>query len=54
MRKIIYSPYLMIAFGLFLLFFLRLAVVAFIFFLIGIVMFIERKWPEQWGHSDEK
>jgi len=42
-------PFLLVIFGLLLLFVLQQAEVAGIFILIGIVMLIERKWPEEWG-----
>jgi len=43
------SPYLLILFGLFVLFFMGMAEVAIVCFLIGIVMAIENVWPEKWG-----
>lgn len=49
--KILY-PYLLILLGLFLLFFLGQALVAGVFILLGIVIVIEKKWPEQWENVD--
>ncbi len=42
------SPYLLILFGLLVLFFMGMAEVAGICLLIGIVMVIESIWPEKW------
>ncbi len=46
-------PYIIILLGLFLLFFLKQAEIAGVFLLVGIVMAIERIWPEKWG-TDKK
>ena len=43
------SPYLLIFVGLFLLFYMGMAMPAGICLLIGIVMVFERIWPEKWG-----
>lgn len=43
------SPYFLILIGLFILFFMDMAPVAGVFFLLGIVMVIESIWPEKWG-----
>lgn len=51
MRK--FYPYLLILFGLLILFFIGLAPVAGVCLLLGIVMIIERKWPEDW-EADKK
>lgn len=47
------SPYFFILFGLFVLFFIGLVPVAGACLLLGIVMMIERKWPEEW-ETDKK
>ena len=47
MKKIF--PYLLILFGLLLLFFINKPIPAGICFLIGFVVMIERAWPEKWG-----
>ena len=44
-----FSPYLLILFGLFLLFFINQAIPAGVCLLIGIVMVIENIWPEELG-----
>ena len=41
-------PYLLILFGLFLLFIIGQAEVAGVCIIIGIVMFMEKIWPEDW------
>ena len=46
-------PYVLILIGLILLLFAGQAIPAGVCFLLGIVMIIERIWPEKWG-SDEK
>ena len=46
-------PYLLILFGLLLLFIIGQAIPAGVCFLIGIVMILERIWPEKW-ESDIK
>lgn len=51
MRK--FYPYLIILFGLFVLFFIGYAPVAGVCLLLGIVMIIESKWPEEW-ETDKK
>ncbi len=45
-------PYLLILFGLLLLFILGQAIPAGVCFLIGIVMIIEGFWPEKWGKAE--
>lgn len=45
-------PYLLVLFGLLLLFFIGQAIPAGVCFLIGIVMIEERKWPEKWGQDN--
>lgn len=53
--KIIFKktiPYLLIFFGLFLLFFLGNAQLSGISLLIGIVMVIDSIWPEKWSKSN--
>lgn len=49
----IITPFLVILFGLFLLFFVDQPIPAGVCFLIGIVMIVERVWPETW-ESDIK
>lgn len=52
-----YSPYLIILFGFFVFFvflFIGQATVAGGCFLIGIVMIIERIWPEKWDADNIK
>lgn len=49
-----YSPYLIILFGLFVFLFIGQAAVAGGCFLIGIVMIIERIWPEKWETDNIK
>ncbi len=46
------SPFLVILFGLFLLFFMDLPMPAGVCILIGVVMIFERIWPEKWGIDD--
>ena len=46
---IIKKTYLLILLGLFLLLFIGQALVAGVCVLIGIVLIIERFWPEKWG-----
>lgn len=46
------SPFLVIIFGLFLLFFMDKPMPAGVCILIGVVMIIERIWPEKWGIDD--
>lgn len=45
------SPYFLLIFGLFLLLFINQPIPAGVCFLIGVVMIIERKWPEKWGNE---
>lgn len=52
MKKL--SPYLLILFGLFLLFFLGQAPAAGVCFLIGIVMIFEKIWPEKWESENKE
>lgn len=42
------TPYLLILFGLFLLFFIGLAEVAGVFILVGVVTIFEQFWPEEY------
>lgn len=42
------SPYLLILLGLFLLFYMGMAIPAGVCLLLGIVMIIEQIWPEEW------
>lgn len=46
-------PYLLILIGLILLFFVDQAIPAGVCFLLGIVMVIEKIWPEEW-EADKK
>ena len=46
-------PYLLILFGLFVLFFMGFAEVSCVCLLIGIVMIIESVWPEKWGEDSQ-
>lgn len=41
-------PYIAVLLGLLFLFYLGMAIPAGVCFLVGIVMIIERKWPEKW------
>ena len=41
-------PYLLILSGLIILFMSNMAPVAFVCFIIGIVLIMERMWPEKW------
>ena len=45
----IICPYLLILVGLLFLFFMDMAPVAGVFFLLGIVIVVENIWPEKWG-----
>lgn len=47
-----FFPFLLIFIGFFILFFMGIAEVAGVCFLLGIVMIILRVWPEEW--EDEK
>ena len=47
-------PYLLILFGLLLLFCIGIAEIAGICLLLGIVMIIESIWPEQWDADSYK
>ena len=47
-------PYLVFLVGLFLLFYMGMAVYAGIFLLLGIVMIIESIWPEKWEADNKK
>lgn len=42
------SPYILIFMGLLLLFFIGQVIPAGVFLLLGIVMIMERIWPEKW------
>lgn len=42
-------PYLLILFGLLILFIIEQPIVAGVCLLIGIVMILESIWPEKWG-----
>lgn len=42
-------PYFLILLGLSLLFYMEMAPVAGVCFLLGIVIIIEKIWPEKWG-----
>jgi len=46
------SPLLLILLGLFCLFILSKGQIAGVFILIGIVMLVERIWPEEWGSEE--
>lgn len=48
------SPYFLILFGLLLLFYMGKAIPAGVCILIGIVMIIEKVWPEKWEVEKEK
>ena len=48
------SPYLVILLGMFTLFFIGQAEVAFGCFILGIILIIERFWPEKWGEDSRK
>ena len=45
----IWLPIVFLFLGLFLLFFIGMAMPSGICFTLGIVMLIERQWPEKWG-----
>lgn len=47
-------PYLLILLGLLILLIIGIAPVAGVCFLIGIVMILEQKWPEQWEADKNK
>lgn len=47
-------PYLVLLVGLFLLFYMGMAVYAGVFLLLGIVMVIESIWPEEWETEKKK
>lgn len=47
------SPYLILFLGVLLLFFLGKAVPAGVCFMLGIVMIIERIWPEKWNSEEQ-
>ncbi len=51
MKRII--PYILILIGLLLLFFVGQEILAGVCFLIGIVVLLERIWPEKWGSDGE-
>lgn len=42
------SPYILIIIGLLLLFFINNALPVGVCVLLGLIMLIERKWPEKW------
>ena len=42
------KPYLLIVFGLFLLIEVNLPIVAGLFILIGIIMIVNKIWPDNW------
>lgn len=48
------TPYLLILIGLLLLFFLGMALQAGVCQLLGIVMVIEKLWPEKWEADKKK
>ena len=48
------SPFLLILLGLIILFMTQFTPVAGICFLLGIVMIIERTWPEKWEIKENK
>lgn len=45
------SPYILVLLGLLLLFLVGQAVLAGVCFLFGIIMILERIWPEKWGEE---
>jgi len=45
------APILLVLLGIFLLFFMGQPIPAGICFLIGIVMIIDKIWPEEWGQK---
>ena len=47
---ILFSPYILLFLGLFLLLFMGQVIAAGVCLLLGIVMIIERIWPEKWGN----
>jgi len=53
MKKIL-TPYLLIVLGLFLLFWMCMAVPAGVCLLLGIVIILERIWPEEWEAENKK
>lgn len=48
------SPFLLIITGLFLLFYMGMAEPAGVCLLMGIVMIVERVWPERWEADKQK